>query len=85
MSLLAKFLAALAIGILKYLQQREDLKASLRAELEKESMNYALKAAEWKARAAGNPTADRLRVQRPGSSLSLQDRDADDDGLSHLP
>lgn len=85
MKLLSEFLAALAIGILKYLQQREDLKASLRADLEKESMTYALKAAEWKARAVGNPDADRLRVQRPGDSLSLSGGDADDDGRAHIP
>ena len=85
MSLLSQFLAALAIGILKYLQQREDLKSSLRAELEKESMNYALKAEQWRARAAGNPDADHLRVRKPGSSLSLSSGDADDDGRSHLP
>ena len=85
MSLLAKFLAALAIGILKYLQQREDLKASLRAELEKESMTYALTAERWRARAAGLPDAERLRVRQSGASLSLHRDDADDDGRAHLP
>ena len=85
MTLLTQFLAALAIGILKYLQSREDLKASIRNELEKASLAYALKAAEWKARAAGSPTADALRVQRPGASLSIQSRDTDDDGSAHLP
>ena len=85
MSLLAKFLAALAIGILKYLQQREDLKASLRAELEKESMTYALTAERWRARAAGLPDAERLRVRKPGSSLSLHSGDANTDSRSDIP
>lgn len=85
MSLLSQFLAALAIGILKYLQQREDLKASLRAELEKESMNYALKAEQWRARAAGNPDADHLRVRKPGASLSLHSGDANTDSRSDIP
>ena len=85
MSLLSQFLAALAIGILKYLQTREDLKASLRAELEKESMNYALKAEQWRARAAGLPDADHLRVRKPGASLSLSGGDASADSRTDIP
>lgn len=85
MKLLGEFLAALAIGILKYLQQREDLKASLRAELEKGSMTYALKAEQWRARAAGNPDADHLRVRKPGASLSLSGGGASSNSRTDIP
>jgi len=70
-TLLAEFLAALAIGILKYLQQREDLRKSVRDDLEKEAMRYAIKATEYKARAAGLPYASALKVRDATLTITL--------------
>ena len=77
MTLLAEFLAALAIGILKYLQQREDLKDAIRSELEQEAMHYAIKAAEYRARAVGLPYAAAFRVRDSTLSISIQSPVAD--------
>ena len=82
--MLAEILAAVVIALLRYLQGREDLKASIRADLEKESLRYANAALAWKARAAGEPAAEYLRV-RNGSSLSLHSRDSGADGRTDLP
>jgi hypothetical protein len=83
MNVLAQILAALAVGILRYLQSRKDLKESIRADLEKESLSYALKAQEWRARAGVD--ADSLRVRSQGASLSLPDSPADVDRRTDLP
>lgn len=77
MTLLAEFLAALAIGILKYLQQREDLRKSVRDDLEKEAMRYAIKAAEYRARAVGLPYVAAFRVRDSTLSISIQSPVAD--------
>ena len=82
--MLAEILAAVVIALLRYLQGREDLKASIRADLEKESLRYANAALVWKARAAGEPAAEYLRV-RNGSSLSLHSRNPNVDGRTDLP
>lgn len=83
MNLLAQILAALAVGILRYLQSREDLKDSIRADLEKESLSYALKAQEWRARAGAD--AESLRVRNEGASLSLHSGDASSDSRTDIP
>lgn len=83
MNLLAQILAALAVGILRYLQSREDLKDSIRADLEKESLSYALKAQEWRARAGAD--VESLRVRNEGASLSLPDSSSDVNRRTDLP
>jgi hypothetical protein len=76
-ALISQALAALAIALLRYFQQREDLKASIRLELEKEAMAYAIRATEWRARAAGYPYAVRLGVRNVKLSISIQSDVAD--------
>lgn len=83
--MIAEILAALVIGLLKYLQTRQDLRAAVRAEVEKECMGYAIKANEWKANAPRDPHALDVRVRNPGDVLSIPDRTANDDGRTDLP
>ena len=83
MSMLAQILAALAVGILRYLQSREDLKSSIRSDLEKESMAYALKAQEWRAHADAD--AESLRVRNTRAKLSIHDPSPYDDRHTDLP
>lgn len=76
MNWVANIAAAIAVAILRYLQSREDLKTSIRLELEREVMGYAIKATEWKARAVGLPFASHLVVRNATLSISLQSPDA---------
>lgn len=76
MNVLLDFLAKLAIEILRYLQGREDIKNATRVELEREAMKYAIRAAEWKARAVGLPYAHDLRVRNATLTISIQSPDA---------
>lgn len=75
--MLAEFFAALAIALLRYLQQRGDLKAALRADLEREAFTYVEKALRWKAVAAGDLNPPELLVRKPGVQLWLSNDDAD--------
>lgn len=68
---MTQLLAALAVSLLRYLQQREDLKQSVRDDLEKEAMRHVIKATEYKARAAGLPYAAALRVRDTTISISI--------------
>lgn len=83
--MLGDLLAAIVVGLLKYLQTRQDLRAAVRAEIEKECMAYAIKANEWKARAGSNPDADRVRVLNPTASLSIPNPSADISDRTDLP
>lgn len=69
---MTQLLAALAVALLRYLQQREDLKQSVRDDLEKEAMRYAIKATEYKARAAGLPYAHAFVVRDSTLTISIQ-------------
>lgn len=82
----SQLLAALAVSLLRYFQQREDLKSSIRLELEREAMAYAIQATEWRARAAGYPYAVKLGVRNVKLSISVQSDLADPrSGTESLP
>lgn len=83
--MLADLAAAIVVALLRYLQQRQDLRAAVRAEVEKECLVYANRANEWKANASRDPHALDVRVRSPGDALSIPDRTANDDGRTDLP
>lgn len=81
----ADLAAAVVVALLRYLQQRQDLRAAVRAEVEKECLVYANRANEWKAAADADPRALDMRVRRPGATLSVSSDPASDDGRTELP
>lgn len=84
--MLADLAAAIVVALLRYLQQRQDLRAAVRAEVEKECLVYANRANEWKANDADDdPRALDVRVRRPGATLSVSSDPAHDDGRTDLP
>ncbi len=86
-AMIGEMLAAFALGLIKYLQTRQDLRAAIRAELREECQVYVDRANEWKEKAerGDDPTALDVRVRRPGATLSLSSEPTHDDGRTDLP
>jgi hypothetical protein len=67
-----EILAILVVHLLRYFQQRQDLKASVRNELYVEAMNYANKARDWKLAALRDPAGhSELKVKNSDREIDI--------------